>query len=100
MVKHIVMWNVVESHEGQGKQEILKEMKRRIEALKGVVPQVREIEVGIDFNGSDAAYDVVLYSVFDDRTALDEYQVHPAHEAVKSYVGSVATARAVVDYEV
>ncbi|MFW5643644.1 MAG: Dabb family protein, partial [Alkalispirochaeta sp.] len=38
--------------------------------------------------------------VFDDRSALDDYQVHPAHEAVKSYVATVATARAVVDYEV
>lgn len=100
MVKHIVMWNVVENHEGKGKREIQEEIKRRIEALQEVVPQVREIEVGIDFNGSEAAYDVVLYSVFDNRASLDEYQVHPAHEAVKSYVGAVTTARAVVDYEI
>ena len=100
MVKHIVMWNVVESHEGIGKPELLKEIKKRIEALKGVVPQITEIEVGIDFNGSDAAYDVALYSVFTDRAALDAYQVHPAHEEVKKFVGAVATARAVADYEV
>lgn len=100
MVKHIVMWNVVDSHQGMGKKELLGEIKKRIEALKGVVPQIREIEVGFDFNGSDAAFDIALYSVFDDRAALDAYQVHPAHEEVKKFVGAVTTARAVADYEV
>ncbi|MDA3949341.1 MAG: Dabb family protein [Spirochaeta sp.] len=100
MVKHIVMWNVVESHEGMGRQELLAEIKKRIEAMKGVVPQITEIEVGIDFSGSDAAYDVALYSVFADRAALDAYQVHPAHEEVKKFVGAVTTARAMADYEV
>ena len=100
MVKHIVMWNVVESHEGMGRQELLGEIKKRIEAMKGVVPQIMEIEVGIDFNGSDAAFDIALYSVFEDRAALDAYQVHPAHEEVKKFVGAVTTARAVADYEV
>lgn len=99
MVKHIVMWNVVESHEGMDRQELLGEIKSRIEAMKGVVPQVREIEVGIDFNGSAAAYDIVLYSTFDSRADLDTYQVHPAHEEIKKFVGAVTTARAVVDYE-
>jgi hypothetical protein len=99
MVKHIVMWNVVESHEGMNREQLLREIKSRIEGMRGVVPQVREIEVGIDFNGSAAAWDIVLYSTFDSRADLDAYQVHPAHEKIKTFVGAVTTARAVVDYE-
>jgi hypothetical protein len=99
MVKHIVMWNVVESHDEMGRDELLREIKSRIEGMKGVVPEVREIEVGIDFNGSDAAWDIVLYSTFDSRADLDAYQVHPAHEEIKKFVGAVTTARAVADYE-
>ncbi len=100
MVKHIVLWKVVDSHGSLDKTKVLQEIKSRIEGMKGVVPQIRELEVGIDFNGSAAAYDVALYSVFDDQASLDAYQVHPAHEEVKKFVGAVTTDRAVVDYEI
>lgn len=100
MVKHIVFWNVADEHEGMDKPTLIAEIKRRIEAMRDEIPQIAEIEVGIDFNRSQVAYDIALYSSFASRAALDEYQRHPAHEAVKAFVGSATIARAVVDYEV
>jgi hypothetical protein len=99
MVKHIVFWNVAEAHDGMNKSQIIEKMQEMIVGMKQTVSVIREIEVGTDFNGSDAAYDVALYSSFDDRNALDEYQRHPDHEKVKAFVGAVTTERAVVDYE-
>ncbi|MFP4114150.1 MAG: Dabb family protein [Spirochaetota bacterium] len=99
MVKHIVMWKVAESHNGMSKEALIAEIKRRIEAMKGVVPQIQDLEVGVNFNRSGSAFDVVLYSTFADRNALDEYQRDPGHAPVKEYVHAATTETAVVDYE-
>lgn len=100
MVKHIVFWNVTDSHDGMDKAAIIEKMREMIVGMKKTVPQIQEIEFGSDFNRSEAAFEVALYSSFTDRSALNEYQRHPEHEKVKAFVGQVTTARAVVDYEV
>ena len=100
MVKHIVMWKLVEHHDGMDREAIAREMQRRILAMKGRVPTLLEVECGIDFNRSGRAWDVVLYSSFADRAALDGYQEDPVHGEVKAFVGQVAAEQAVVDYEV
>jgi hypothetical protein len=41
----------------------------------------------------------VLYSVFADRAALDAYQDHPVHAAVKPFMGAVRRERQCMDYE-
>ncbi|MFP4330406.1 MAG: Dabb family protein [Alkalispirochaetaceae bacterium] len=99
MVKHIVMWKLAESHEGMDKEALAREVQRRILAMKSTVPMLRQIECGIDFNRSDRAWDIALYSSFDDREGLEAYQEHPEHEKVKAFVREVAVEAAVVDYE-
>ncbi|MEZ5335158.1 MAG: Dabb family protein [Methanolobus sp.] len=74
MLKHIVMWKLKESAEGNTKDENAKLMKQKLEALKGVVPEIDFIEVGINAVPSPAAYDVVLYSEFKDEDALKTYR--------------------------
>ncbi|MFP4375702.1 MAG: Dabb family protein [Spirochaetales bacterium] len=100
MVKHIVFWNVKDEHDGMSKAELIREIKSRIEGMRETVPTIKTIEVGVDFNKSESAFEIALYSTFEDRNALDEYQRHPAHEQIKTFVGAVTTNRAVVDYEV
>ena len=101
MVKHIVMWQVAD-HEVHGtKKEVMQKMKEQLEGLKGQIEGLIEIEVGINFNTSPAAYDVVLYSTLVDEAALDYYQGHEKHLAVaNNLVRQVATSRAVVDYAI
>lgn len=100
MVKHIVMWKVAD-HEVHGtKQEILEKMKSQLEALQGQIEGLIEIEVGFNFNPADAAFDIALYSVLENKDALEYYQKHPKHlEVANGLVRQVATSRAVVDYE-
>ncbi len=99
MIKHIVMWKLKDGHNGETKSEIIKNVKNMLEGLTAKINEIKELEVGINFNPSDAAYDVVLYSVFNSREDLDIYQKHPDHLNVAGYVSEVRTDRAVVDYD-
>ncbi|MDP2300050.1 MAG: Dabb family protein [Coriobacteriia bacterium] len=99
MIKHIVFWKLADEADGYTKAENLERMKAAVEAMRGSVPGIAELEIGVDFEGSDAAWDVALYSAFETREALDAYQAHPAHEQVKELVARIRTDRAVVDYE-
>ena len=100
MVKHIVMWKVAE-HPVQGsKEEVMAKIKAGLEGLKGQIEGLVEIEVGMNFNPAETAYDVVLYSVLESKEALAFYQAHPKHlEVANNLVRQVATSRVVVDYE-
>lgn len=100
MIKHIVLWRLKDRALGAGKAENAERIRREAADLAGIVPGLRSIEVGINFEPSDAAWDIGLYSEFDTRDALDEYQIHPRHEAFKELVGQVREDRAVIDYEV
>lgn len=100
MIKHIVFWRFKEEALGQQKAANIARVTERLEALRGVVPTLRELEVGADFNRSPAAFDLALYTVFETREDLDSYQTHPEHVAVRDLIGEVVSDRAVVDYEI
>lgn len=100
MVKHIVMWNLKESAEGRSKDENLQEMKARLEGLKDKIGEIKFLEVGINFNETGDAFDMVLYTEFENREALDIYQNHPEHIRVRDFVRGVRLERKVVDYEI
>jgi hypothetical protein len=93
------MWKLVDSYEGKSKSEIAETIRDNIEALKDVIPQLKEVEVGINFNSTDAAFDICLYSVFDSREDLEIYQNHPQHLKVAEFIAKVRTQRVVCDYE-
>ena len=96
MVKHIVMWRF---KDGVSEADKL-EMKRQLEALKGVVPTLIDIEVGLDVAGKDASMDMALYSEFASMDDLEAYAVHPEHLKVVGFVKTLVCERAVVDYEI
>jgi len=100
MIKHIVMWKLKEAVEGLTKKEIAEKIKRDAEALTDKIEEIRDFEVGINLNPSEAAYDVSLYATFDSMEALDKYQNHPEHVKVAEFIGKVRESRVVVDYEV
>ncbi len=95
MIKHVVMWNI---RDGLDRDEVRDQMRRRLENLIGKVPSLLSLEVGMNYNPSPAGRDVCLYTVFNSKEDLLSYQVHPDHEAVKDYIGSVTCDRVVADY--
>jgi hypothetical protein len=99
MLIHVVIWRLKDEALGADKATNAARLKREIEALVGVVPEIRKLEVGLNEAVSDQAGDVVLYSAFDDWDGLDRYQQHPAHQAVVGLVREIVSERRVVDYE-
>ena len=100
MIKHIVMWRLCDVAHGNDRQTNASLIKEKLTALRGKIPGMMAIEVGIDFSRTDSSCDVVLYSEFADHKALEAYQMHPEHEALKPFIGLVSTERRIVDYEV
>jgi hypothetical protein len=100
MVKHIVCFKLKDHAEGATRAENARLLKTRIEAMRGAIPGLLELEAGVNFEPSEAAYDLVLYAVLESRAALAAYQAHPAHLAVVDVLRRVRDARIVVDYDV
>lgn len=99
MIKHIVMWRLKDFAHSNDKETNARLVKKKLEALNGKIPGLIKLEVGIDFVGGGDSADVVLYSEFESREALEAYQSHPAHKAVVPFVGEARIERRVVDYE-
>jgi heme-degrading monooxygenase HmoA len=100
MIKHIVMWQLKDHAEGADKATNAIKMKALLDACADIVPGILKLEVAIAQAGLEATYDVVLYSEFESAAALDAYQNHPQHLALKPFVGAIRLARQCMDYEV
>ncbi|MBY0557228.1 MAG: Dabb family protein [Burkholderiaceae bacterium] len=100
MIKHIVMWKLKEHAEGADRATNAARMKTMLDACAGLVPGILKLEAVLAQPGLEATYDVLLYSEFADRAALDAYQQHPDHVALKPFFGAVREARQCMDYEV
>ena len=100
MLKHIVMWKLKDQAEGADRVANARKMKELLDACAGIVPGILKFEVALAQPELEATYDVVLYSEFADRAALDAYQEHPQHVALKPFIGAVREARQCMDYEI
>jgi len=99
MIRHIVMWNVRGDTPADKARNIAR-LQRSFESLRGRIPGLLHLEIGVDTSRIDYACDVVLYSEFENLAALDAYGSHPEHLRVKSEVADLRIARYQVDYVV
>lgn len=98
MLTHIVLWKLHDEAGGRTRDENAAIAKQRLEALAGRIPGLLHIEVGTDILGSPASADLGLYTRMESREALDVYQNHPEHVAIKDFMGEITCARTVIDY--
>ena len=99
MVKHIVMWKLKDFAEGKSKEENIKFIKKELENLVNLIPEIKLLEVGENIL-PDKIYDAVLYSEFDSLEDLEIYQNHPEHKKVASYISKIRDDRIAGDYMV
>jgi 2-methylisocitrate lyase-like PEP mutase family enzyme len=97
-VRHIVMWRLKDEAEGAAKAENALRIKAQLEGLTRLIHQVLCLEVGINQNSSEAAYDVVLYSEFNNQADLEACQKHPEYVRVAEFIEKVQEESRVVDY--
>ena len=98
MVKHIVLWNFVESLSEEEKKAAGAKMKALLEPIREKVPGAVELQVVCNELASSNK-DVALISSFETVEALQSYQTHPEHVEAGKYVRSVTCDRACMDYE-
>jgi len=99
MVKHIVFWKLKDEANSMSKAENAAAIKQKLEDLNGKIEGCIKLEVGFDFLHSAESADVVLYSEFESKEALDFYANHPLHKAVMPFIAEARSERRVVDYE-
>lgn len=80
--------------------EVLQETKNVLMNMKGKIPELLDIEVGIDVVRSERSFDVALITTFESLDAMNAYQVHPLHVEVGKYIATVRESAVAVDYEV
>ena len=96
-IKHIVMWNVAGANATE-KDQVAAAIKSGFEGLRGLIPGLLHLEIGVDFSRVSYACDVVLYSEFSSKEALAAYATHPAHLKVRDELEGMRIARHQVDY--
>ena len=95
VIAHIVMFKFKE----ENKNKNLLRVKALLEELVSKIPTLQSMEVGIDFNQSERAFDLALYSTFNSKEDLKAYAVHPAHLEVVKIIKELTLESKVVDYE-
>ena len=96
MVVHIVMFNFKE----ENKEANIQNVKAQLEALVSKIDVLKSMEVGVNFTDSPRAFDMSLYSKFENKEDLEVYAKHSEHQKVLAFIKEVIIETKVVDYEV
>lgn len=94
MVVHIVMFKFKE----ENKEFNIKMINKQLNDLVDSIDELESMEVGVDFNQSERAFDLSLYSTFKTKEDLKAYAVHPEHLKVVASIKCVTEESKVVDY--
>ena len=98
MIRHIVMWNV-RGGTPEERHANIERVRRGFHGLRGRIPGLIHLEIGIDASQVDYACDLVLYSEFESQAALDAYASHHEHLRVRDELAGIRIERHQVDYE-
>lgn len=96
-VRHIVMWNVA-GDTPEERVTATEIVRTAFEALRGRIPGLKRLEIGIDHSRIDYACDMVLVTDFDSEASLRAYATHPLHLAARDQLQGLRVARYQVDY--
>jgi len=97
MLRHIVTWNYKDGFTDDENKENAQKVKSELESLAQCIDEIVELKVYIN-ELSSSNRDIVLNSSFENEETLAAYQIHPEHQRVSAYVGSVLQNRACIDY--
>lgn len=96
MIKHIVCFKIKEEYKNR-----IEEAKNTLLSMKGRVPTVIDINVGIDLLHSERSYDIILEVILESMEQLEIYQKDLYHcTVVKPLMHEIRSASVAVDYEV
>lgn len=96
MIVHIVIFKFKE----ENKEFNITMIKKQLNDLVKSIDELVSMEVGVDFNQSERAFDLSLYSTFNTKEDLKAYAVHPEHQKVVASIKCITSEVKVVDYEI
>ena len=99
MIHHVVTWRLKDNAGGNAKEANARLIRDKLLGLRGRIPGLVRLEVGLDFSATPNSADVALVTEFESRDALAAYQAHPEHRAVAAFVAEAAAERRLVDFE-
>jgi hypothetical protein len=99
MIRHIVAFKLKEYSTPQEKQSALQTVKAELLKLPSKISVIRSFEVGIDAVHGPASYDLVINSTFDSLEDLENYRVHPDHQAFIAFNKDYTVEKVMVDYQ-
>jgi hypothetical protein len=91
MIAHIVFFKCKDKADAA-------EIKKRLETLPPIIPQIIQYELGLNELESARAFHLALYSQFESYETLAIYQEHPAHQALLPFIREVSEVIHSVDY--
>ncbi|HVK99347.1 MAG TPA: Dabb family protein [Dongiaceae bacterium] len=97
MFRRVVLWRLRATDPAQ-KSLDAGTIKRSLESMRGKIPGLVDLQVGINVATLADASDVVMIVDFENEEALAVYEKHPVHEQVKPIVGPLRDERRVVEY--
>ncbi len=98
-VRHIVMWNVA-GDTPEDRSAAIETVRHAFEALRGQIPGLTRLDIGIDCSRVDYACDMVLVTDFDSGASLRAYATHPLHLEARDRLQGLRIARFQVDYPI
>lgn len=100
MVRHIVMFELLEQAGGKSRRENTELAREKAEALREKIPSLKAYQVVVNAEKADQAnYDIALICDFEDMEGLAAYQNHPDHKAFGAFIGGIRKSRACIDFE-
>lgn len=92
MVTHIVLFRFASPKDAD-------EAAEQLRSMRGKVPSLLELEVGVDFTRGERSYEVGLITRHSSREDLLAYQADPVHQAVAAFIKARSKGAASVDFE-
>jgi len=91
MLTHVVLFRFADL-------AVASECRDRMLAMKGHIPPLLDIEVGVDIVRSDRSFDLALITRHADLEGMQAYQVHPVHQELLAWVKPRVKQAVAVDF--
>jgi hypothetical protein len=98
MFNHIVLFKLRNFEDEAQKSLVRKQIANALLDLKGKIAELKQIEVGENFELNNTSFDISLITRFDSVEGFEIYRDHPEHQKVVQLVRANNVDRAAVDY--
>lgn len=95
MIRHIVFFKFKPGASEEGKNKLASDLK----SLKGKIPLINRLEIGVDIGKKQNSSDLALIVDFNTWEDVESYGAHPAHIEVIKFIKDICQNHSKVDYE-